>query len=160
MSGVDASSEDHPTKRWARVLSARAEYLVLSEELDGHILTQNEFGGDGLQQSDSLQLLSSLGRQRAAAFEKYKRALGLYWKTVHGQSSGSHNSTVASDLTPREREVLAIIAQGKTSKEISVELGIAFKTVVCHRSRIMMKLDVHNTADLTRAAIRMGLIDL
>lgn len=63
-------------------------------------------------------------------------------------------------LTPRERQVLALIAQGKTSKEIAAELGMAFRTAVCHRYRVQTKLNAHNTADLTRAALRMGLVEL
>jgi DNA-binding NarL/FixJ family response regulator len=61
-------------------------------------------------------------------------------------------------ITSREREVLALLAGGMSTKEIAYELGIAFKTVACHRTRIMNKLVCRNVADMTRAAIRMGLI--
>jgi DNA-binding CsgD family transcriptional regulator len=61
-------------------------------------------------------------------------------------------------LTARECEVLALIAEGKTTKDVAQTLGIRFKTVACHRSRILSKLNVHNTADMTRHAISMGLI--
>jgi DNA-binding CsgD family transcriptional regulator len=61
-------------------------------------------------------------------------------------------------LTARECEVLALIAEGKSTKEVAHTLGIRFKTVACHRSRILGKLNVHNTADMTRHAISMGLI--
>jgi DNA-binding CsgD family transcriptional regulator len=61
-------------------------------------------------------------------------------------------------LTARECEVLALIAEGKTTKDIARSLGIKFKTVACHRARILGKLNVHNTADMTRHAISMGLI--
>lgn len=62
-------------------------------------------------------------------------------------------------LTPRERQVLILIADGKTSKQVAATLGISFKTATCHRTRIMQKLEVHNTALLARAAIRLGLIE-
>src|SRR5579872_1439784 len=61
-------------------------------------------------------------------------------------------------LTAREKQVLALIARGRTSKEIARDLGIAFRTVVCHRYRTQQKLGARNTADRTRAAIRMGLL--
>jgi DNA-binding CsgD family transcriptional regulator len=61
-------------------------------------------------------------------------------------------------LTARECEVLALIAEGKTTKDVARALGIKFKTVACHRARILGKLNVHNTADMTRHAISMGLI--
>ena len=62
-------------------------------------------------------------------------------------------------LSGREREVLILIASGKTSRQIAPLLGIAFKTVVVHRQHLQKKLDLHRVADLTRAAIRMGLIE-
>lgn len=61
-------------------------------------------------------------------------------------------------LTPREREVLQSVAEGKTTKEIAVLLGISVKTADSHRTNIMEKLDIHQTAGLVRYAIRRGLI--
>jgi len=63
------------------------------------------------------------------------------------------------DLTPREREVARLIATGHSSKQIAADLGISFRTVVCHRFRIFKKMGVTNTAELVGAAVRMGLID-
>ena len=61
-------------------------------------------------------------------------------------------------LTPRERQVLQLVAEGKTTKEIAVLLGISVKTAESYRTRIMQKLDIHETAGLVRYAIRRGLI--
>jgi PAS domain S-box-containing protein len=61
-------------------------------------------------------------------------------------------------LTRRQREIVVLIATGKTNKEIAALLGIHFKTVVAHRSHIMRRLNIHETAGLTRYAIRKGLI--
>jgi DNA-binding NarL/FixJ family response regulator len=61
-------------------------------------------------------------------------------------------------LTPREREVLQSIAEGKTTKEVAGLLGISVKTAESHRMKIMEKLDIHQTAGLVRYAIRRGLI--
>jgi DNA-binding NarL/FixJ family response regulator len=66
---------------------------------------------------------------------------------------------IIDSLTKREVEVLRLIAEGKSTKEVAGEMGIAFKTAVCHRSRILQKLGVHETASLVRLAIRAGLID-
>ncbi|TMQ55454.1 MAG: response regulator transcription factor [Candidatus Eisenbacteria bacterium] len=63
-----------------------------------------------------------------------------------------------SPLSPREREVLQLVAEGKTTKEVAATLFISFKTVESHRQRIMSKLDLHETASLVRYAIRSGLI--
>lgn len=61
-------------------------------------------------------------------------------------------------LTAREREVLQLVAEGKTTKEIGTILGVSTKTADAHRTRLMQKLDIHDIAGLTRYAIRSGLI--
>jgi DNA-binding NarL/FixJ family response regulator len=63
-------------------------------------------------------------------------------------------------LTSREKQVLQLIAEGKTTKETAAELGITFKTAECHRTRIMQKLGIHETAGLVRYALRSGLTQL
>ncbi len=62
-------------------------------------------------------------------------------------------------LSPREREVLQLVAGGKTTKEIARLLGMGVKTAENHRTRILSKLDIHETAGLVRYAIRRGLIN-
>ena len=61
-------------------------------------------------------------------------------------------------LTPRQREVLQLVAEGRTVKEIAGALNIAPKTVEFHKAQIMERLDLHTTADLTKYAISHGLI--
>jgi len=61
-------------------------------------------------------------------------------------------------LTPREREVLALMAEGLTNKEIALRLTIGVTTVQTHRTHIMDKLGLHNQADLVRYALRKGII--
>ena len=61
-------------------------------------------------------------------------------------------------LSPRERQVLQLIAEGKTTKEVADVLNISVKTAETHRTRIMEKLDIHETAGLVRYAIRRGLV--
>jgi two-component system, NarL family, response regulator NreC len=62
-------------------------------------------------------------------------------------------------LAPRERQVLQLVAEGKTSKEIAVVLGLSVKSAESYRTRIMEKLDLHDTASLVRYAVRKGLIE-
>jgi two-component system, NarL family, response regulator NreC len=64
----------------------------------------------------------------------------------------------ADPLTPRERQVLQLVAEGKTTKESAQLLNISPKTAETHRARIMEKLNIHETAGLVRYAIRRGLI--
>ena len=68
-------------------------------------------------------------------------------------------ATVGVKLTDREREVLQLIAKGFKNREISLTLKIAVKTVETHRTKIMQKLDLHNSAELATYAIRRGMIE-
>jgi DNA-binding NarL/FixJ family response regulator len=61
-------------------------------------------------------------------------------------------------LSPRERQVLQLVAEGKTTKEIAQILDVSVKTADSHRGRLMKKLDIHETAGLVRYAIRRGVI--
>ena len=61
-------------------------------------------------------------------------------------------------LTDRERQVLQLVAEGKTTKEVAEVLGLSVKTADSHRTRIMQKLEIHETASLVRYAIRRGFI--
>lgn len=63
-------------------------------------------------------------------------------------------------LTPRQREVIQLVAEGKSIKEIAAILGISVKTVEFHKSRIMEELGRHTTAELTRYAVAHGLVSL
>lgn len=73
--------------------------------------------------------------------------------------SGTENGGISA-LTPREREVLQLLVEGRSTKQIAYELGVSIKTVESHRHRVMEKLDLHNIADLTKYAIRAGLTSL
>lgn len=68
------------------------------------------------------------------------------------------DAATESELTVREREVLQLIAEGHRTKQVAVRLGISIKTAESHRTRIMAKLDIHETAGLVRYAIRNGLV--
>ena len=63
-------------------------------------------------------------------------------------------------LSPRERQILQLIAMGKGAKEIGNELGISNKTVEAHRMQLMNKLDIRNVAELVKYAIREGMVEL
>lgn len=69
-------------------------------------------------------------------------------------------TAVTDELTPREQEVLTLIAEGLSNAEIADQLVISVKTVDRHRENIMRKLNLHNRVDLVKYALRKGLIDL
>jgi len=74
--------------------------------------------------------------------------------------SSSKDGAVFSVLTIREREVLQLISEGKTTKQIASSLNVSTKTVETYRQQIMDKLDVHSIAGLTKYALREGLTSL
>lgn len=74
----------------------------------------------------------------------------------YGYRGGARRS---NQLTDRERQVVTLIAEGNSTKEVAARLGISVKTADCHRTRIMDKLNVHQTANLVRYAIRQGFIE-
>ena len=73
------------------------------------------------------------------------------------ETSSSRNDSLRR-LAPREVEVLRLIAEGLSTKEIAGRLRISFKTAVCYRTRLLEKLQMHETPSLVRLAIRAGLV--
>ncbi len=71
-------------------------------------------------------------------------------------SPGSHDPL--EPLTPRQREVLQLIAEGKSTKEIAFHLQVSAKTVETHRAQLMRRLNIHDVAGLVRYSIRAGLV--
>jgi DNA-binding NarL/FixJ family response regulator len=72
--------------------------------------------------------------------------------------SGAHARPPVSALAPRERVIVRLLAEGKTSAQVAQELHIAVSTADTHRRNIMRKLGTHNVADITRYAIREGIV--
>ncbi|MGH9738728.1 MAG: response regulator [Candidatus Acidiferrales bacterium] len=70
----------------------------------------------------------------------------------------SKSKKPADSLTPRERQVLQLVAEGKSTKDVGTILGISVKTAESHRTRLMQKLDIHETASLVRYAVRRGMV--
>ena len=78
---------------------------------------------------------------------------------MEGPKAPSENEEPWAKLTGREREVLHLIADGLSSKEIASEVGVSLKTIDSHRSNLMEKLDIHKVSGLVRFAIREGLVE-
>ena len=82
--------------------------------------------------------------------------LGGYLRVASAERPGDDAGTT---LTPREREVLQLVAEGRSTKDVAERLGLSVKTVETHRTNLMRKLDLHSLADLVRYAIRNGVIE-
>ena len=94
---------------------------------------------------------------RAVARHQIYLSPGLSRFVVDAYLNGE--SAPADPLAPRERQVLQLVAEGKTSKEIAVVLGLSTKTADSYRARVMEKLDIHEIAGLVRYAIRQGIVE-
>jgi DNA-binding NarL/FixJ family response regulator len=75
-------------------------------------------------------------------------------------TSEKNEDETAAVLTGREREVIQLLAEGKTSKEVAVALHLSVKTAETHRTNLMRKLGLHSVADLTRYAVRNGIVQV
>ena len=81
-------------------------------------------------------------------------------KTLLEYSKGTTKRELLATLSPRQREVLRLIAEGLTTKQIAQQLQISAKTVETHRAQLMERLDIHDVAGLVRYAIVVGLIQV
>jgi len=113
-------------------------------------------------------LKSDAGRDLIAAVEALQQRRTFFTTKVsqmvlNGFLNRDHRASVAVDehiLTAREREVIQLLAEGKTSKEVAVTLNLSVKTAETHRTNLMRKLDLHSVADLTRYAVRNGIVQV
>ncbi len=86
---------------------------------------------------------------------------GFLDREKRDNSSEREEEEVTGDvLTSREREVIQLLAEGKTSKEVAVTLNLSVKTAETHRTNLMRKLGLHSVADLTRYAVRNGIVQV
>ena len=69
------------------------------------------------------------------------------------------DAVIRNQLTAREREIVQLLAEGKSSKEVAVSLGISVKTAETHRANIMRKLELHSVSELVRYAVRNQIIE-
>jgi DNA-binding NarL/FixJ family response regulator len=113
-------------------------------------------------------LKTDAGRDLVSAVEALRRNKTFFTSRVaqmilDGYLKGDArplDGDVARDrLTPRQREIVQLLAEGKSSKEIAVALGLSVKTAETHRANIMRKLDCHSVSEVVRYAIRNKIID-
>lgn len=151
MDGID-------TTRRLLATSPGVKVLALSTHLERHFILQMlEAGASGYvvksaEGAELLQAIRSVAQNRAYLCAEAAAIMvdSMHHKSPNPGSNGEH-------LGRREREVLTLLAEGKTSQEIASKLNIAVGTVIAHRRNISRKLDLHSVAELTKYAIREGL---
>jgi len=140
-----------------------ARVVILSAHSDeAYIERTSEAGVAGfLEKQTSADVLTKAIRAVAAGSTFFSPGIA---KRLHNSQNGprDRNGMVkpnGQQLTSREAEVLQLVAEGSANKQIAAELGISIKTVEKHRQQLMDKLNIHDTAGLTRHAIAAGVIE-
>lgn len=141
-----------------------AKVLMLSAYCgDGFVLNAMETGASGfLLKQTSAHDLGAAIREIHAGKNCFAPAVAqrLHLHRLKSRSTGERGSKNSTEiLSSREMEVLQLIAEGKTNKETAKELHISVRTVEKHRQSLMDKLNIHDTASLTRYAIAVGVIE-
>lgn len=147
------------TRQIRRAVPARI--LILTVHQSDQVVTEVlEAGAHGY------VLKSDAGRVLVDAIRALLRNQEFLTEGVHviaARGTGPHAAAGATPgsgrITPREREVLQLLAEGKSNKEIGVLLGVTTKTAETHRAHVMAKLDLHSMSELVRYAIRNRIIE-
>jgi DNA-binding NarL/FixJ family response regulator len=155
LNGVEAT-------RQIRKLSPQTEILILTMH-DSELLVQEvlEAGAHGYILKDDadrnlIAAVDALRRHKPFLSSRVSEAVSGT-TGPHGDGSALSQSS-RSRLTPREREIVQLLAEGKSNKEVAGYLGISVKTAETHRANIMLKLDFHSITDLVRYAVRNKII--
>ena len=132
--------------------------LILADQDKEHFITRAlDCGASGylLKNADGQQLIDAILRVNRGELH-----MGAWASQASLHHIGRRQDDPYNKLTNRERQVLQIIAEGKTNRQVAGQLGIALKTVDTHRTRLMRKLDIHDQTALVKYAIRRGVISL
>jgi DNA-binding NarL/FixJ family response regulator len=152
LGGIEASLE-------LKKLGVRAKVLVLSQYEDREYVRRLLKAG-----VSGYVLKKSAGSELANAIRAVQRG-GLVLDPEVARTAMEEGGTAApgpadpyESLTDREKQVLKLVAEGRSNKEVAELLGISVKTAMSHREHVMEKLGVHNRTELVRFAIRRGVI--
>ncbi len=138
-----------------------ARVLILSAHSDDEYIDRViALGAAGyLVKQSSAEFLSKAIREVQKGNLVYSPTVSKRLQNHSHKSRNEFTTNKASRLTSREVELVQLVAEGKANKQIALELDISIKTVEKHRQALMKKLDIHDTAGLTRYAIGAGIIE-
>jgi two-component system response regulator NreC len=147
------------TRQLAKAAPA-TKVLILSMHADDAYIRQSlRAGAQGylLKDADDNDLLKAVTALDAGG-SYFSPAVSKVLLNGYLQDGASPADEEMSGLSGREREVLQLVAEGKSNKEVAQVLSVAVSTVESHRKHIMDKLDLHNTAEIVRFAVRKGMV--
>jgi DNA-binding NarL/FixJ family response regulator len=154
MNGLDATARitnEYPDVRVVILsMHANEEYVLkaLRAGASGYLLKDTK-------KEELIEALTAVASGRTYLSKQVSRhVIDDYVRSVEAKSSP------LEQLTPRQRQILQLIAEGKTNKEIAQILKVSIKTVDTHRTLLMQRLDIHDIAGLVRFAIKMGIVSI
>lgn len=154
LNGLDATARALREQPQLKVI------IVSMHATEAYVLEALRAGAAGylLKDGDAQELERAI--RAVARGERYltpavsQHVIERFMRTERGETAPA-----AEALSPRQREVLQLIAEGKSTRDIANRLNLSVKTVETHRAQLMQRLDIFDVAGLTRYAIRTGLID-
>lgn len=159
MTGIEAT-------RWMKEQDRNIKIVIISSEIKKELVTAGiQCGIDGYLPKDVDQhvLIEAIRTVKSGGRSFNEAITNLVFEDFYQKkklTTTTGKVTLPNDLTKREQEVLALVASGKSNNEIADELFISIKTVDTHKSHILDKLGLKNTAELVRFAIKNKLIAL
>ena len=150
------------TRQMVKANPATKVLMLSAHSDDAYVKNATESGAMGflLKQSTAHDVCLAI-REVHKGNQFFSPTISRRQDRIHPPASDRRGRITKKDasLTSREMEVLQLVAEGKANKETAAELGIGIKTVEKHREHLMEKLDIHDTAGLTRYAISAGIIE-
>lgn len=159
MTGIEAT-------RWIKEQSREVKVILISSEVKKELVTAGiQSGTDGYLPKDVEKDVLIEAIRKVKKGERYfnQAITNLVFEDFYQKkkmTSGGGKVSLPNDLTKREQEVLALIAEGMTNREVADKLFISMKTVDTHKANVLEKLGLKNTAELVKYAIKNNLISL
>ena len=156
LNGIDAARQLLAAQPAARVI------ILSAHNEDEYVSRAVDIGAQGfLEKQTSSEILAKAIRTVAGGQPFFSPAIlrRMQLMLVVPLDRDGHSVANGNRLTAREREVLQLVAEGAANKQVAASLGISIKTVEKHRQSLMDKLNIHDTAGLTRYAISTGVIE-
>jgi DNA-binding NarL/FixJ family response regulator len=159
MSGLSSFEASRQIKK--NRMETKIIFLTMYEDED-YLVQCLEVGASGyvLKDTPSTQLLTAVKDVYKGGKYLSSQVLGKLVEDFRSRVRDTRMRPRMSTLTPREREILKLLAEGNSVKEIAVILGLSVKTVEAHKFNLMRKLDIHNKAQLVTYAIQKKIIKI
>lgn len=157
---ISLVTEDPETLKGLRLISEKTAVLLLAPAETGECMEVTIASGARgymLKTTPPAQLIAGI-RQATVVEELDSNGLSRQAPDLQALAETERAYARTSPLTTREQEVMTLLAEGRTVREVALELSLSIKTIEAHKLNLMRKLDIHNRASLVDFAVRFGLV--